>query len=236
MLSAQPPIKMLASVTSVEEALIALHADVDILDLKNPSLGALGALHHALIEDIVKVIDGRRIMSATIGDLPMDADLIVEATEAMLATGVDIVKIGFFGNTLHTDCLDALRSIAAQHKLIAVMFADDNPDFDLLPSIAKAGFYGVMLDTAHKNGSHLLEYITTQQLSVFVAKAKALGLEVGLAGSIQPYHIEKLLSIEPSYLGFRGALCEHSQRTAALVAEKIQDIKKMLASQAQLQA
>lgn len=35
--------KMLASVTGVEEAEIALSGRVDIVDLKNPAAGALGA-------------------------------------------------------------------------------------------------------------------------------------------------------------------------------------------------
>ncbi|MGB5801423.1 MAG: (5-formylfuran-3-yl)methyl phosphate synthase, partial [Mesorhizobium sp.] len=38
-----PMTKMLASVTGVEEAEIALSGQVDIIDLKNPSAGALGA-------------------------------------------------------------------------------------------------------------------------------------------------------------------------------------------------
>ena len=54
MLKAQPHIKMLASVTSVDEALIALDAGVDMIDLKNPSTGALGALDPALVKDIVE--------------------------------------------------------------------------------------------------------------------------------------------------------------------------------------
>lgn len=221
---------MLASVANVDEARIALDAGVDIIDLKNPSQGALGALSHASVKDIVKVLGRRKKISATIGDLPMQADLIVEASEAMLATGVDIVKIGFFGSAFHEDCLVALNPTATKHKLIAVMFADESPDFDFLPSIAKANFYGVMLDTAQKNGSHLLDHMCVSQLNAFVVKARALGLEVGLAGSIQLSHIKELSSIKPSYLGFRGALCDQSQRMLSLDIARIAAVKSMLAS------
>jgi dihydroneopterin aldolase len=42
--------KMLASVNSINEALIAQQAKVDIIDLKQPARGALGALDIADIQ------------------------------------------------------------------------------------------------------------------------------------------------------------------------------------------
>ena len=65
---------MLASVRDWEEAQIALNAHVDIIDLKQPDLGALGALDIDTIGDIVTKIDFRCPVSATIGDLPMQAE------------------------------------------------------------------------------------------------------------------------------------------------------------------
>jgi uncharacterized protein (UPF0264 family) len=219
---------MLASVTSVEEALIALDAGVDMIDLKNPAAGALGALNHFLVKEIVLAINHRSTVSATIGDLAMQPSLIVDATKTMLETGVDIVKIGFFGQFNHVNCLDALRLQASQAKLIAVLFADEQPDFGLLANIAEAGFYGVMLDTVNKNGSNLLNHMSIIQLLTFVTNAKSLGLEAGLAGSIQAIHIEPLSHANPSYLGFRGAICEQSKRTSKIDAQKILSLKKQL--------
>ena len=219
---------MLASVTSVEEALIALDAGVDMIDLKNPSAGALGALEPALVKRIVLEIDRRRMVSATIGDLAMEPSLIVKATKMMIETGVDVVKIGFFGQRNYIDCLEALKSLSANNKLIAVLFADENPDFSLLPLIAEAGFYGVMLDTANKSNGHLLSYLSVDELLEFVTCSLALRLETGLAGSIQAGHIKALRGIKPSYLGFRGALCEHNKRVLGLDPIKVLNIKNML--------
>jgi len=228
LLKSLPRIKMLASVTSVDEALIALDAGIDMIDLKNPSTGALGALNHALIKDIVAVVNHRTTVSATIGDLPMQPSLLVDATKTMLETGVDIVKIGFFGRLNHDKCLDALKLQASQTKLIAVLFADEQPDFTLLANIAEAGFYGVMLDTANKSKGHLLSHLTVSRLMEFVSNATLLGLKTGLAGSVQVGHIKDLCDVEPSFLGFRGALCVQNQRALGLDATKVQNIKKML--------
>lgn len=227
----QQPIKMLASVSNVEEALMALSAGVEMIDLKNPATGALGALQQSIVADIVNAINGRATVSATIGDLPMDPTLILAATKKMLSTGVDIVKIGFFGNSFHQDCLDAIASLTKEGaRLIAVMFADEEADMRLIKPIAQAGFYGVMLDTAYKNGNHLLTHMSPQELIDFVSEASALNLQTGLAGSLQVAHISELSKIYPSYLGFRGALCEGSERSSKLAVEKIIAIKKILVS------
>lgn len=232
MLKQQISVKMLASVASVEEALIALEAGVDMIDLKNPALGALGALNHALVKEIVLTINQRSAVSATIGDLPMDPDIIFEASSAMIATGVDIVKIGFFGRDHHTECLKALKPLSTDNKLIAVLFSDEQPKLNLmldsLALFANAGFYGVMLDTADKTNGHLLSYLDVDQLAEFVRQSKMLGLITGLAGSIQAEHINQLLIADPSYLGFRGALCEQNQRVFGLDISKVKRIKNQL--------
>jgi uncharacterized protein (UPF0264 family) len=58
--------------------------------------------------------------------------------------------------------------------------------------------------------------------------ASALGLETGLAGSIQASHIKALCKVKPSYLGFRGALCKQNKRILGLDPTKILSIKNML--------
>lgn len=206
---------------------MVLDAGIDMIDLKNPVEGTLGALDHALVKDIVQAVNHRSSVSATIGDLPMQASLIVDATKSMLDTSVDIVKIGFFGQSHHGQCLDALRTLTRGTKLIAVLFADESPDLRLLPVIAQAGFYGVMLDTANKSHGHLQTHLNLNSLNRFVIMAKNLGLEAGLAGSLQMSHIPDLLKTHPSYLGFRAALCGYAQRTSHLEPDKVRAIKKM---------
>ncbi len=61
---------MLASVRTLDEALLALAGGADIIDLKDPARGALGALDQATARNIVAAIGGRAPVSATIGDLP----------------------------------------------------------------------------------------------------------------------------------------------------------------------
>lgn len=221
--------KLLCSVTTCEEAQIALENGADIIDLKNPQQGALGALPLDLVQDVVQFVADRRPVSATIGDLPMQADLITDAVEKMAVTGVDLVKIGFFGNVGHAECIRALAPFATKGvPMVAVMFADGDPDFSLLPLLAQSGFHGVMLDTANKNGRRLGHSLHALALRDFVATSHALALFVGLAGSLSLTDIPDLVKIGPDYLGFRGALCSDSDRKQALDPDRMRQLSEVL--------
>jgi uncharacterized protein (UPF0264 family) len=221
--------QMLVSVSNVQEALIALEAGADIIDLKNPAKGALGALPLTVIQEIVAAIDGRKPVSATIGDLAMEPELLVCATAHTEILGVDIIKLGFFGAVNHRQCIKALQPYAAKGlHLVAVLFADQKPDFDLLPELEKVGFLGVMLDTASKDGSSLLDYLAPDDLLDFVKMARSCKLQSGLAGSIRLEHVSTLTALRPSYLGFRGAMCANLQRNSPISRFKVMEIKEVL--------
>ena len=225
---------MLASVNSVEEAALVLSANVDIIDLKQPALGALGALEIDLVKKIVAEIAGRRPVSATIGDLPMQPEIVYHAVKAMAETGVDYIKIGFFpdGDWQGTvEKLSALTHIepAPDIALIAVLFADAQPDIAIIASLKNAGFKGVMLDTMDKKNGSLTQVMAKKDIAQFVSLAKAHQLICGLAGSLRLEDIPELITYQPDYLGFRGALCLQHNRTAQLNEQSVIQIKQTIA-------
>ena len=208
---------MLASVRTLDEALFALNAGADFIDLKEPSQGALGALDHAAVRVCVQAIGGRRPVSATIGDIvSMDPQEMKAAVGRMATTGVDYVKIGFFAHPRAFDCAKVLTTLAHKTRLVAVMFADELYDITLVDAFANSGFAGAMLDTARKTGKSLRDWRKEEELVEFVNRARAHGLLTGLAGSLGKEDIAPLLTIEPDYLGFRGALCSGTNRTQNL--------------------
>jgi uncharacterized protein (UPF0264 family) len=221
--------KMLASVTSKPEAMLALAADVDIIDLKNPAQGALGALPLSVIDEVVRAVAGSRQTSATIGDLPMRPEVLTNAIIKTAETGVDFIKIGFFGDGNSESCLNAIEPLIANGlRLVAVLFADRDPDLSLLPKLRSCGFYGVMLDTCIKDGRNLLDHMTFAELQLFVWLAKTNSLYCGLAGSVQITQVPKLLQLQTDYLGFRGALCINSDRKSALNESKVNELRILL--------
>jgi uncharacterized protein (UPF0264 family) len=223
---------MLASVTSVDEAVIALQASVDIIDLKQPSAGALGALDIELIKQIVGDINGRCPISATIGDLPMQPELVLNAVKAMAETGVDYIKIGFFPGGDHQATVEELTALTQQNlALIAVLFADSEIDFAVIDALKNAGFKGVMLDTMNKKNGALTQVMADEEIAEFVRSAKNRQLICGLAGSLRLEDIPGLLGYQPDYLGFRGALCLQHDRTSQLSRHAIAEVRQAISAE-----
>ncbi len=217
---------MLASVTNLEEARIALLAHVDIIDLKQPASGALGALETHQVKSIVTELGHHKPISATVGDLPMQADLIFNAVKDMADTGVDYIKIGFFPGRNWHEVILKLQALTQQSiKLIAVLFADQRLDFKMIEAFSQAGFSGVMLDTMDKSKGSLTQIMPYVDIQFFVQKSKIHQLICGLAGSLNKTDISTLLPLQADYLGFRGALCQDHQRTARLDPVALQTIQ-----------
>jgi dihydroneopterin aldolase len=219
---------LLASVTEPAEAEIALAGGADIIDLKDPAKGALGALTPAAVRATVSAIAGRRPVSAVIGDLPMEPDAIAAAAELMAETGVDYIKIGLFPGDGRQACIRALSPLARRTKIVGVMFADDEPDVALLPLMAECGFSGAMLDTARKGEGRLLDHADMGTLGEFVRACRAHALLAGLAGSLEAPDVPRLLLLAPDYLGFRGALCAAHDRTMSLDADAVSLIRGLI--------
>jgi uncharacterized protein (UPF0264 family) len=215
---------MLASVKNLAEAKFVLNANVDIIDLKQPEFGALGALPVELVAEIVAKINGSCPVSATVGDLPMDADLIFNAVLEMAKTGVDFVKIGFFPDGDWLSIVQKLGDLTENTRLIAVLFADTKPDFAIIPELKKANFAGVMLDTMHKKNGSLTQVMSPETIAEFVELAKKEALICGLAGSLRLENIAELLPFDADYLGFRGALCNQHNRVGELDLNALQRI------------
>jgi len=207
---------MLASVKNLAEVRLVLQENVDIIDLKQPEFGALGALPVELVTEIVDEINERCLVSATVGDLPMNAEIIFNAVSEMTKTGVDFVKIGFFPAQNWNEIVKKLANLTPNTKLIAVLFADAKSDFSIIAELKKANFTGVMLDTMNKKNGSLLDVMTVEKIAEFVALAKKNNLICGLAGSLREENIGKLLPLNADYLGFRGALCIKNNRVDML--------------------
>ncbi|MEM7304181.1 MAG: (5-formylfuran-3-yl)methyl phosphate synthase [Pseudomonadota bacterium] len=205
----------LASVDNIEDAITVCNHGADIIDLKNPSQGALGGLTLNDIHTIVDHIWEKSIVSATIGDIEADLPLILKKIQQVADTGVDYVKVGMFSKQHIQECLPRFEYPTHRGiKIIAVLFADI--DFDVLDAVKacrKARLAGVMMDTVGKSEGNLLSYRSPKELNQFVQTAQNLGLLTGLAGSLREKDIDTLLPIQPDYIGFRTALCKDLVRT-----------------------
>ena len=232
--------RFLASVAGPAEAMIAARHGVDVIDLKNPLRGVLGAVSPVVIREIVaqqrrRDPERRQLISATVGDLPLQPQAVATAIRMTADTGVDIVKIGWFagpGDCDNRDILPALRDATEQGvQLVVVLFAEHGIQIRTLADFAEAGVHGVMLDTADKTSGTLRDKLTDQELAEFLSIARRHHLACGLAGSLRRTDIQPLLALKPDYLGFRGALCRHTERTAGLDDKALESVRLLIKSE-----
>ncbi|WP_434625786.1 (5-formylfuran-3-yl)methyl phosphate synthase [Azospirillum sp. B2RO_4] len=230
-------IRMLASVTNPEEAEIAVRAGADLIDLKNPREGALGALPAATIRACLAAVAGRKLVSATIGDLPMESDGVATAVAGTATTGVDIVKMGIGAGGDPRTCIAAAANSRGAAALVGVILADlTDPTPELVGAMADAGFIGVMLDTGLKDGRTLRDHVPDDALEDFIGRARGAGLWAGLAGSLRLADIAPLAMLGPSILGFRGALCRGGARGDVIDPDRVAEVVRSVTASGRVPA
>jgi (5-formylfuran-3-yl)methyl phosphate synthase len=219
--------RMLASVADAAEASAVLQLGADIIDLKDPRRGALGAVPLETARDALAAVARRRETSAALGDPPYDEHALLADARAVAAMGVDYVKLAVDGPTL--DRLgDSLERLARDVALVGMMFADEQADFALLPKLAALGFKGAMLDTRDKTRGRLIAYLDVVRLNEFCAQCRVLHLTSGLAGSLEAPDIPRLLLVRPDVLGFRGALCRAHSRGGAIDPQAVALVRDLI--------
>jgi FolB domain-containing protein len=223
---------MLASVTNPAEAEAVWLGGADIIDLKDPAKGALGALDADVAAGIVRSVGKRKPVSAAAGSSLGAPGAVVGAVAAIAATGVDYVKVGCSPGKAGADCVRALGTHACNTKLVGVLFADCEPDLDMLALMANNGFTGAMLDTAKKEAGRLLDHMDVAALDRFIGRCRENGLTSGLAGSLEAPDVPRLLPLQPNYLGFRASLCQGRAREARIDAASVRMIRDLIPREA----
>jgi dihydroneopterin aldolase len=177
--------RLLASVSTPEEADIALAGGADVIDLK--------AATPDIARAVVAAVGGCRAVCAGNPLAPLDPAEIRE----LAATGIDYLRIGMVPGV---DAHALIRELPPGAKKIAVFAADAPPD---LSQLVDSGFAGAIIDTAPAS---LLSKIDIAHLLGFVEVCHSLGLLAGLAGALETPDIPRLLVLTPDLLGFDTAL------------------------------
>ena len=220
---------MLASVTSFDEAKVVLNAGADIIDIKNPHEGALGAQEINVVKDIVKYANRAVLTSATVGDMDSNDPELLNRIIKMSETGVDYVKVGLFETKPSSYFIRTIiNAVNKGIKLVVVLFAENYQGIDSIRPIMQMGITGIMLDTKEKKGKNLCSILSNNELKEFVELAKENNLITGLAGSLRFEDISKLVELNSDYLGFRGALCSQSNRINEINEEQVNKIRKAI--------
>jgi (5-formylfuran-3-yl)methyl phosphate synthase len=229
--------KVLISIISVEEARIAIKADPDILDIKNPAEGSLRAQFPWVLKETVHELNGSGILcSATLGDVCYKPGTAALAAYGAAMCGVRYIKAGLYGVAHYDEGLNMMNAIVRAVKMIdrnILVVASGYADYKRfggigykdLVKVAKDSLSDlVMVDTAIKDGKTLMDALSYEEIKEFIDLSHEAGLEVALAGSIKKEHLNELSKLNPDIIGIRGDVCQHADRNGKIDRDKLNDL------------
>jgi (5-formylfuran-3-yl)methyl phosphate synthase len=233
-------LKLLVSVVDVDEARLAAQAGADIVDVKNPAEGSLGAPSPAVIAAIRAAVPAALPVSAAVGDMPNLPGTAALAALGAAHSGAAFVKVGLWGVSTQADAVTLLRAVRAAAPgavVVAGAYADARrvAPAPLAPELAPrvAGAAGVdvcLLDTAVKDGRGLLQWLSPEALTALVDEAHELGLELALAGALRAEDLPVVGATGADIVGVRSAACAHGRRAGALDPSRVRALRAACAA------
>jgi uncharacterized protein (UPF0264 family) len=217
-------LKLLISPKNETEALEAIEGGADIIDVKNPDEGPLGANFPWVIKRIRQMVPATIEVSCTLGEAPNIPGSMALAALGAATTGVNYVKTGLYGVKTLEKAIYLIQSVSKASKdcnpsvkVVAAGYADADRigtiDPLQVPKIALEAKADVaMIDTAIKDGKNLFRFLTKSQLKAFVDEAHSYGLEAALAGSLQKEDLPLIYKLGADVAGLRGAACAQGDR------------------------
>jgi hypothetical protein len=223
---------LLVSVRSAAEAELALAGGADLIDVKEPRYGSLGAADPAVWDEVRQAVAGRTPVSAALGELL--ADFRDESLEQ--AEGLSFAKVGLAGCTATSDWMSrwtrAMRALPAGVQPVAVVYADgctarSPPAEELLPIAASLRAPYLLLDTFDKSAGRLLDHLGLDQLAALTELAAQHQMLLVLAGSLDEAAIRQLAPLRPAYFAVRGAACG-GDRTQAIEWSRVKRLAEVV--------
>jgi (5-formylfuran-3-yl)methyl phosphate synthase len=214
--------QLLVSVRSAEEATLAVQAGVGLIDVKDPSRGALGMAHHETVAAVLKAVDGAVPVSAALGEWH---DQALDEANWHLGLPLAYVKWGQsntanvpeFGEAL----LQVRRQLPTGLEMVCVAYVDhaaakSTAPAELVKFAKRFRFKAFLFDTFDKSGGHLLDHLSVAELTEYVTSLHRSQIQVALGGSLKFEHVAKLKPVQADWLAVRGAVCVGGKRDGDL--------------------
>jgi uncharacterized protein (UPF0264 family) len=234
-------LKLLISPKNEKEAAEAIAGGADIIDVKNPKEGPLGANFPWIIKRIRQITPKNTEVSCTLGEVPNLPGSMALAALGAATTGVNYIKAGLYGLKTPEEAVYLMENVtkAAKEynpsiKVVASGYADagriSTVDPLLVPKIAHEAQADIaMIDTAIKDGKSLFTFLTKPKLRRFVAAAHNYGLKAALAGSLQKEDLPLVHALGADVVGLRGAACTLSDRVnGQITREKVRELVEVV--------
>jgi len=221
--------RLLVSVVSAEEARRALAGGADIIDVKDPGEGALGAPAPRVLSEVVRAVGAAAPVSVALGDLPGLPHTAALAAHGAALSGARYVKVGLRGVRELDGAVEVMRAVTdalgTETAAIAAAYADaDALDPPALPPaclpelVHRAGISGALVDTFLKDGRGLYSWLSESELGELIARTRNQGASFGVAGQLTRGQLRRVAA---DVVGVRSAVCRGGDRAGELDIELV---------------
>lgn len=232
---------LLISPINTEEALEAIEGGADIIDVKNPKEGSLGANFPWVIKSIREMTPKDMLVSATLGDVPYKPGTVSLAALGASVSGADYIKVGLYGTKNYDEGLEVMENVVKtvnDYNKDAIVVASGYADAHRVGAVdpmeipkiaADAGADLAMVDTAVKDGKTLFDFMNEEKISQFNEKIHDYGLKSALAGSVKKEQLQTLYNLGCDVVGIRGAACVGGDRNSGKIHRSaVIELKEMI--------
>jgi len=201
--------KLLVSVRDAAEARAALQGGADLIDVKEPDRGPLGAADAATIDAVVA--EAQPVLtSAALGELGEGRSL------AGVAHAPDFAKFGLAGcaadDAWPLRWQRAILELPARTKPVAVGYADWSaaaapPPAEIVAAARELSCAAILIDTHDKQAGTLLDCWTLDEIAQLLSAAREAQMLAVVAGGLTASDLARVAPLGPDYVGVRGAAC-----------------------------
>lgn len=229
--------RLLVSVRNAAEAEAAMAGGAELIDVKEPERGSLGAADSGIVTEVIAKVAGRRPVSSAMGEL-LDSFWRKPAIVPRLS----YAKWGLAGFQRHapllwqwelTYAVQQLATINPACKAVAVAYADAKraqapPPEEVLTLAIQLRMGAFLIDTWQKDGSTLLDWLSLDAITALTRRCRSADMPIALAGSLGPGEIQTLLPLRPDWFAVRGAVCQGRRREATIEEDKVRQLAALL--------
>jgi len=203
--------RLLVSVRDAAEAAEALAGGAEVIDVKEPSRGALGAASAESARAVIAAVGSRAPVTVAWGEW---ADGF--PNEAPAAAAVKVGLAGGVGRGWRETFAAVRKRLPATTRLVPVAYADEDaadapPWAEALSFAVERGDGWLVLDTWSKRGLSSLDLLGADEIARRLDEARRHAVRMVVAGGLSLDDVSAVANLGPAVVGVRGAACVASR-------------------------
>jgi len=234
--------ELVIPVMTLQDARAAVEGGAKLISVKNLHEGSMGANLPYTIRTVRKKIPRRIRLGATAGNFPgyMTCTAAQAALGAAISGARDHVTVGLYKVPSYREAAKMVKAVSDTIKrfdkrigVAVCSFADYKEIGSISPKetldiLVDSQADIAVIDVANKDGKHLFDYMSIEQLHSFVEGAHSHGLWTLFLGSLGKDDVSALLQTGVDIMGARSTVCREGKWYYEVEKEKVRELVKTI--------